>query len=100
MKKTLIILIAFISTQSFSKPEERNVKGTHHQEGLIYYFDMREHSCGQMYYIKIKNDTIKVNDLLNLKLNHNELPLEVYLAISGFEDDRCGAKILNHIKRK
>lgn len=77
---------------------QKNEINDNSQDGEIYYFDMRKHGCGQLYYIKTQNDTIKVDDLLNLKLILKEIPVEVQFSILG--DDRCGAKTLSFIKRK
>jgi hypothetical protein len=54
--------------------------------------------CGQMYYIAIENDTIKVDRSVEKKIELKELPIEIYFTISG--DDRCEAKTLSYIEKK
>ena len=74
------------------------------QEGEIYYFDMNKHICGQKYYIKTGNDTILVNrNSMDIKIDSRELPIKVYLTISGNDNSRsCSGnyKKLSYIKRK
>ena len=103
MKQSLIILIVLFSPQAFCQIEENLIKGNL-QEGEIYNFDMNKHICGQKYYIKTGNDTILVNrSSMDLKIDTRELPIKVYLTISGNDDSRsCSGnyKTLSYIKRK
>lgn len=97
MKTILSFILALTSFQTYCQTKGDEIDNNH-LEGKIYYFDMRKHGCGQLYYIKTQNDTIMVDDLLDLKLDKNEIPVVVQFSILG--DDRCGAKTLSFIHRK
>jgi hypothetical protein len=103
LKKNLIILIVLFSAQAFCQTEGNQITGNL-QEGEIYYFDMNKHICGQKYYIKTGNDTILVNrNSMDIKIDSRELPIKVYLTISGNDNSRsCSGnyKKLSYIKRK
>jgi hypothetical protein len=106
MKQPIIYFFLLISSQSFCQVNDNQINHNI-QEGEVYYFDMRKHACGQMYSIKLYNDTIFTRNLLNLDFNHNELPIKVYLSIAKIDEvtnRRCGfngkSMILGSIKRR
>jgi len=103
MKNILLIIIVLISVETYCQEQQNQIKDTH-QEGEIYYFDMNKHSCGQKYYIKMGSDTILVNrKSMDLKIGFKELPLKVYLTISGEENNSScvgNYKTLSFIKIK
>ena len=95
--------MVLLSAQAFCQIEGAKKKGNL-QEGEIFYFDMNKHICGQKYYIKIENDTILVNrSSMDLRIDSRELPIEVYLNISGNDTSvNCSGnyKTLSYIKLK
>lgn len=97
MKHFLTFFTLLVSFQVVSQNKEYSNEDII-QEGIVYRFDLRKHMCGQMYYIAIENDTIKVGRSIEKTIELKELPIEVYFTISG--DDRCGAKILSYIEKK